>query len=68
MNLKIPQTCMRFGGIWISRLEKPKRCKCCSSPYWFTPVVRHAVSAARKKKLDTVESVEAELLKEGAQS
>ena len=56
MNLKVPQTCLRCNGTWISRLEKPKRCKLCGSPYWFTPVVRHTVSAAKKKKKPVEES------------
>ena len=27
-------TCLRCGATWIPRVEAPKRCPSCKSPYW----------------------------------
>ena len=44
---KICKRCLRS---WDSRVEDPKTCRWCKSPYWRLPVVRETVSVARKRR------------------
>ena len=30
-------SCLKCGYEWEAKVEKPKRCPACASPYWFQP-------------------------------
>ena len=30
-------TCLRCGNLWKSKVEEPKRCAKCRTPFWNTP-------------------------------
>ena len=51
-------TCLRCGHTWVKRIEKPKFCPKCRSPYWDTPRIR-------KRRKETIkQGVETEIKKE----
>jgi len=37
--------CGRCGGSWSKRVDNPKRCPLCTSPYWNRPRVGHGVGS-----------------------
>lgn len=45
--------CLRCGAVWAPRVASPKKCKVCTSPYWWVKrgkLPQGAAAWQRKKK------------------
>ena len=46
-------TCLRCGHTWVKRIEKPKFCPRCRSPYWDTPRIRKRRKKTKEQGVKT---------------
>lgn len=47
-----PVTCLRCGWIWTPRVDNPRWCPKCNSPYWNKPRQRDSMPKARSQTRD----------------
>lgn len=57
--MSYPRDCIRCGGHWNAKIESPRYCPLCKSPYWNVPIRDQAKSESAKNQTRTSRRKEA---------